>query len=123
MSAIRDETNCCKVTYYYTHTFPPQRHRKDGYSYSESYCVDVYTYTFSKTADPSVKYTSAAIEMGRDSCRDGLNPSAFKAGQEDVPCWEPILNVESSTFARPSDHPLATFYNCGNLDVSPFGGE
>jgi hypothetical protein len=89
-----------------------------------AYCVDVYTYTFSKTADLSVTYTSAAIEMARrkpntGSCDGAVNqvPSTFTAGQEGVPCWEPTAATSDST----KDHPLATFYNCGNLDVSPWG--
>jgi hypothetical protein len=88
-------------------------------------CVDVYTYTFSKTADLKKllpkNYTSAAIEMAQrkgGGC-DGASeqvPSTFKAGQ-DVPCWQPTAAASDST----KDHPLATFYNCGNLEVSPRG--
>ena len=93
-----------------------------------AYCVDVYTYTFSKTADLSVNYTSAAIEKVTTKTYNQLKggvcaglvkqvPSTFTAGQEGVPCWEPTAATSDST----KDHPLATFYNCGNLDVSPWG--
>ena len=95
-------------------------HKADSRSSKNGpFCVDVYTYTFSKTADLSSKnFTSAAIEMpqreggGCDASKQV--PATFKAGQ-DVPCWQPTAVASDST----KDHPLATFYNCGNLEVSP----
>ena len=90
-------------------------------------CVDVYTYTFSKTADLNKtllkNYTSAAIEMAQregGGC-DGASkqvPATFKAGQN-VPCWQPTAVARDSTIGFTDS--LATFYNCGNLEVSPWG--
>ena len=90
-----------------------------------AYCVDVYTYSFSKTADLSVSYTSAAIEMDQregGGC-DGASkqvPSTFKAGQN-VSCWQPtaIASVGIKGYWNTLAD-VATFYNCGNPEVSPW---
>ena len=100
-------------------------HKADSRSSKNgAFCVDVYTYTFSKTTDLSSKnYTSAAIEMAQregGGC-DGASkqvPATFKAGQN-VPCWQPTAVARDSTIGFTDS--LATFYNCGNLEVSPWG--
>jgi hypothetical protein len=73
------------------------------------YCVDVYTYTFSKTTEPGTVHTSGADEQQHPKgtrCENTTPLPALYAENDETDCWEP---AEGKTVADVED-----FYQCGN---------